>query len=634
MTGFISGNMVHTVRSRRSPDSRGRFRNEKHQPLKINRFLAHAIASGFGRLNAFVVLMKRKLIYKLMALILPLILASVVFTSLVLSLNIYRIFRQNISENYRHILKTSAGQVEMYTNTAKSDLETLALMIAALNLNPWQQEMALAAFMQLHPQFLDLSLKDSDGNSAAGCENTEKSAPVPAVILNKTRSGRIGVSGAGVDENHLPLVHMGVPVQRQGEVSGILYGQLNLKTIWNLLIDIQIGRTGRISVLDSDGVTIGHPQITEVTFRRQIRNPDVLKELSSPGQIVEWTETGDQGSRLCLAIRLVDPDWVIMLSQDFSESNIHFYRHIAWTVFLTLIMILIAGILSWNTCRSFLDPIHALHRQVNEISRGDLQSKTSIAADDEIADLGRAFNEMVDSLQKHIVHEVEQARQLVHARNLAELGTTASKVAHEVGNLLNNIGLAVMTLNSESMSPKGQKALELLKNDAVRIQKFIEDFLRFAKKPELRLRPMPLHPLILEALSAHEPQAQPANIRFEVDWPQNIPPVPVDAEGIYQVFSNLIKNSLQAMQASGGVIRISATLEPEHLLMRFEDTGPGIEEQNLSRIFQPFFTTKGKQGTGLGLSVVKSIIEAHRGTISCRRRTGAGAEFVLRLPLR
>jgi len=602
--------------------------------ITTNQPVLNPVPPGFGHLNAFVVPMKRKLIYKLMVLILPLTLASVIITSLALSLTSYRSFRQNISENYREILKTAAGQVEMYIDAAKTDLEALALMLSALNLSAWQQEMAFAAFMQLHSQFLSLSLKDPDGNSAAECEDPVNSAPVPAIILDQNRSGRTAVSGVWVNENRLPFVNVGVPVLRQGSVSEILYGQLNMKAIWSLLIDIQIGRTGRVSVLDSDGITIGHPQITEVISRRQIRNSNILEKLTSSSQIVEWTEPWDRGTRLCLGIRLAAPDWVVMLSQDLSESYAHFYRHIAWTAFLTLMMSLIAGILSWKSCRRFLDPIHALHRQVKKISRGDLQSKTSIAATDEIAELGRAFNEMVDSLQKHVVHEVEQARQLVHSRNLAELGTTASKVAHEVGNLLNNIGLTVMTLNTESMSSKGQKALELLKNDALRIQKFIEDFLRFAKKPELHLRSMRLHPLIMEALTAYEPQAQPANIRFEVDWPQNIPPVPVDAEGIYQVFSNLIKNSLQAMQATGGVIRISAALEPEHLLIRFEDTGPGIDEQNLSRIFEAFFTTKGKQGTGLGLAIVKSIIEAHRGTVSCRSRTGAGAEFVLRLPLR
>ncbi len=592
-------------------------------------------AAGFRPSERFCVMrMKRKLIYKLMVLVLPLTLASVIFTSLALSLTSYRSFRQNISENYREILKTAAGQVKMYIDTAKTDLETLALMLSALNLNAWQQEMAFSAFMQLHPQFLSLSLKDPDGISAAECEGPGKPAPVPAVIPDQNRSGRTAVSEVRVNENRLPFVHMGVPVLRRGEVSEILYAQLNLKKIWSLLIDIQIGRTGRVSVLDSDGITIGHPQITEVASRRQISNSDILKQLTSSGRIVEWTEPGDRGSRLCLGIRLAVPDWVVMLSQNLSESYAHFYRHIAWTAFLTLMMSLVAGILSWKSCRRFLDPIHALHRQVKEVSRGDLQSKTSLSATDEIAELGSAFNEMVDSLQKHVVHEVEQTRQLVHSRNLAELGTTASKVAHEVGNLLNNIGLAVMTLNTESMSSKGQRALELLQKDALRTQKFIEDFLRFAKKPELRLRPMSLHPLVLEALSAYEPQSRQANIRFEVDWPQNIPPVPVDAERIYQVFSNLIKNSLQAMQASGGVIRISAALEPEHLLIRFEDTGPGIDEQNLSRIFGAFYTTKGKQGTGLGLAIVKSIIEAHQGTVSCRSRTGAGAEFVLRLPLR
>ncbi len=152
-------------------------------------------AAGFRPSERFCVMrMKRKLIYKLMVLVLPLTLASVIFTSLALSLTSYRSFRQNISENYREILKTAAGQVKMYIDTAKTDLETLALMLSALNLNAWQQEMAFSAFMQLHPQFLSLSLKDPDGISAAECEGPGKPAPVPAVIPDQNRSGRTAVS--------------------------------------------------------------------------------------------------------------------------------------------------------------------------------------------------------------------------------------------------------------------------------------------------------------------------------------------------------------------------------------------------------------------------------------------------------
>lgn len=579
--------------------------------------------------------MKNKLIHKMMAFVLPLTMASVVVTSIVLTLISYQNFRDNIDENYRHILKNAAGQVSIFMDFAKNDLDTLAQVIAALNMDAWQKGMVMSAFIQLHQGFASISMTDPDSGIETKSGVSEESAPDLALIFDKARSGQSAASRVLFNSNNLPYVYMAAPVQRQGEISEILYGQLNLKAVWNILMDIQIGRTGRISVLDADGVTIGHPLITEVISKRQIKNPDVLKKLAVAGQIVQWTEPGDHGSYLCLGIRLASPDWVIMLSQHLSESYAHLYRHIAWAVGLTLIMSLIAGILSWKNGRRFLDPIHALHRQVKNISHGDLNSKISLTTDDEVADLGRAFNEMVDSLQKHIIREVEHAKQLVHAKNLAELGTTASKVTHEVGNLLNNIGLTVMALNTESMTPRGQKALEMLKNDSERIRKFIEDFLRFAKKPELHLRPMPLNPLIREVMAAYEAQMQLANVHAEIDWPQDIPPVPVDAQRIYQVFSNLVKNSIQAMQETGGVIRISATLEePEYLQICLADTGPGIDARIAGQIFQPFFTTKGKQGTGLGLAIVKSVIEAHRGTISCQSRPGEGAQFIIQLPLR
>jgi len=579
------------------------------------------------------ILMKSNLTRKLMAFVLPLTIASVIFTSLALTLTGFRHFRQNISESYRHIVATAAGQIGMFIRNASDDLETMALMLASLNLNAWQQEMAFAAFMHLRPDFTSLKTAGSEGDPAAQPETAENRAPGLASVLEKARSGRLAVSEVSFDDRHLPFIYLAAPVQRRGQISEILFGRLSLKGIWNILINIQISHTGRLMILDSDGFAVSHTRITEVASRQRITNPDNLKHLTAPGQIIEWTETRDNQSILCMGMRIGDPDWVIVLSQHLSETYAHVNRHISWTLFLTLIMSLIAGILSWKIGRRFLNPIHALHRQVKNIGCGDLQSKTSVTTDDEIADLGRAFNEMVDSLQKHIVHEVEQARQLVHARNLVELGTTASKVAHEVGNLLNNIGLAVMALHSETMSPKGRKALELLKNDANRMQQFIKDFLGFAQTPELCIRPMSLHPLILEAMDTFEFQAQPANIRFELDWPQNIPPVPVDPRQMYQVFSNLIKNSLQVMQKTGGVIRVSGALEQKFLQIGFQDTGPGIDSEHIDRIFQPFFTTKKKEGSGLGLTIVKSAVEAHKGSISCQSRPGEGARFILRLPL-
>ncbi len=117
------------------------------------------------------------------------------------------------------------------------------------------------------------------------------------------------------------------------------------------------------------------------------------------------------------------------------------------------------------------------------------------------------------------------------------------------------------------------------------------------------------------------------------EWPSDLPPVHVDRGLMHQVFKNLVKNGLEAMTDSGH-ISIEGMLDGEYLLVRIQDTGPGIQPDILERIFDPFFTTKGKKGTGLGLSVVRTIVEAHRGSIECQSAPQKGTTFVLCFPLR
>ena len=261
-----------------------------------------------------------------------------------------------------------------------------------------------------------------------------------------------------------------------------------------------------------------------------------------------------------------------------------------------------------------------------------MDQKVSVNSQDEIGDLGIAFNEMTDSLKKFISREVETAQELAHAKNLAVLGSTSSKVTHEVGNLLNNVGLTLSTLKGETLSSTGKKALDILEKDSVRVKEFINNFLQFAKKPKLHLEKGSIDRIIREVLFTHQPVAEQKGISIELNWPPDLPPVNVDTRLMYQVINNLFKNSLEAMTDSGKIL-IEGRVEGEHLQVMIEDTGPGIEPDILERIFDPFFTTKGKKGTGLGLSIVKTILEAHRGTIECRSEMKKGTTFILRLPL-
>ncbi|HID30097.1 MAG TPA: HAMP domain-containing histidine kinase, partial [Desulfobacterales bacterium] len=323
---------------------------------------------------------------------------------------------------------------------------------------------------------------------------------------------------------------------------------------------------------------------------------------------------------------------VIVLSQAFPETYAYLYRNIYWAVLITCFTCLGAAVLGWQRLRHFLSPIQTLHHQVQRIGRGELDQKVTVDSHDEIGDLALAFNEMTDSLKQFIAREVETAKELVHAKNLAVLGSTSSKVTHEVGNLLNNVGMVLSSLKGERLSPVGEKSLQVLVKESARVREFIQNFLQFAKKPEPRSRKTSLEPVIKEVLSVNQPDAEKRGIHLDFNWPSDMPPVHVDVRLIYQVMNNLLKNSLEAMTDSG-TIRIEGKIDRDHVWIAVEDTGPGIESDALERIFDPFFTTKGKKGTGLGLSIVKTIVESHRGSIECESALGMGATFTVRLPL-
>jgi two-component system sporulation sensor kinase B len=201
-----------------------------------------------------------------------------------------------------------------------------------------------------------------------------------------------------------------------------------------------------------------------------------------------------------------------------------------------------------------------------------------------------------------------------------------------VGNLLNNVGMSLSLLKDETLSQKGSKALEILEKESVRVREFIHNFLQFAKMPELRMTKIGLEPIIKEVLAVHEPEAEKRKIRFRLDWPPDLPEINADRRLFYQVMNNLIKNSMEAM-LDPGIIRISGTVREADLCVAVEDTGSGIAPDILDKMFDPFFSTKGKKGTGLGMSIVKTIIHAHRGTIECRSDAEKGTTVILRFPL-
>jgi signal transduction histidine kinase len=361
--------------------------------------------------------------------------------------------------------------------------------------------------------------------------------------------------------------------------------------------------------------------------------PDILTSIRTSDVPVSWIKKTEGTTFFCMGSYISDLDWVIILQQPLPEIYTYLYRNLYWAIGLTVFICITALVLGWSRVRRFLTPIQTLHQQVLNIGRGNLEQKVSVDSHDEIGELGLAFNEMTDSLKEYIRREVESAKELAHAKNLAILGTTSSKVTHEVGNLLNNIGMILSVLKTEALTSRAEKALGMLEHESDRVRAFIQNFLQFAKKPELNLQKTPLDRLIKETLIIFQPDAEKRGIRLEFDWPPDVPPATIDPGLMYQVVNNLVKNSMEAIADSGSIC-VQGEIEAEHLRLTVQDTGAGMAPEILEQIFDPFFSTKGQKGTGLGLAVVKTIVEAHRGTIECRSELNQGTAVIVRLPWR
>lgn len=223
--------------------------------------------------------------------------------------------------------------------------------------------------------------------------------------------------------------------------------------------------------------------------------------------------------------------------------------------------------------------------------------------------------------------------QLRKTERIAELGTLASGMAHEIGTPMNVIlGRAEYLLN-RTADEGMKKGLTTIVTQVERITKVMNQLLAFARRKPAEYRPVDLGEIVGDSLEMFQERITQSRITVEQAIETNIPPVYADRDQITQVLINLIMNSLHAMPEAGR-LRLSLNQEDSHLLLGVSDTGHGMTEEIRSKIFEPFFTTKdfGK-GTGLGLTVVKGIIEEHGGTIAVESVVGKGTTFWIRLPL-
>jgi PAS domain S-box-containing protein len=223
--------------------------------------------------------------------------------------------------------------------------------------------------------------------------------------------------------------------------------------------------------------------------------------------------------------------------------------------------------------------------------------------------------------------------QLRRAERLAELGTLASGMAHEIGTPMNVILGRAEYLLQRTADEGMKKGLATIVTQVERITKVMNQLLAFARRRTPERRAVDLGEIVDDSLEMFQERIAQSRITVDKTIESSLPPVSADRDQLIQVLINLVMNSIHAMP-EGGRLSLSLAREGSHVCLGLSDTGHGMPEEICSKVFEPFFTTKdfGK-GTGLGLTVVKGIIEEHGGTIAVESVVDKGTTFWIRLPI-
>jgi PAS domain S-box-containing protein len=230
-------------------------------------------------------------------------------------------------------------------------------------------------------------------------------------------------------------------------------------------------------------------------------------------------------------------------------------------------------------------------------------------------------------------------KQLIHTQKMESIGTLAAGIAHEVGNPLASISALVQVVLRTTNDDFVKDKLGLVRSQVTRISKIIRDLVDFSRPSDYELQATNINESIKEAIEIVRVGARAKDINFISELDKEIPLLPLISDQVQQVFINILINAVDSMaedpqNTTGKRIAVKSKLDNEKIELTFTDSGPGIKEENLSKIFEPFYTTKkpGK-GTGLGLWVSYGIIKSFQGNIEVESEPGVFTTFKITLPL-
>ncbi len=527
--------------------------------------------------------------------------------------------------------------------------------------------------MQLHAPFLELSVINSAGVETVrvcrfGHDDERRDFSSDALFNKVMKTGEF-VGGLEKYMGSYPAITIGVqvvdPASNKGV--GVLLAKMSLTGLSSIL------KTGfpeathtQAAVIDSNGFLIAHSNPKEI-YKQEAKLPDaILKVLLQNDAKTGGGEIPlDTGERVLGAFAEVENlGWLVYIQRSVSEAYKASDEMLNRTWRMMLLVTVFVLFLGYAVSLVITQPIRSLREAAKKLGEGDFDYLPDLhMPNDEIGELAHTFMQMSESLkiktaelmsakeeQERLNHSLEnrvEARtrelksaqdELIKKERLAAIGQMASVVGHEIRNPLAVINNSIYYIKSKANSaatassvpvdPKIAKHISIIESEIRQANSIIDEILGFARTRELNPKLTHLNSYMEEMLMSFP---FPPHIELVRQLAPENPTVNIDTDEMAQALRNLIKNGIEVMPEPGKM-HVRTEMAGNMVRIDVEDAGPGIPKETLEKIFAPFFTTKAR-GTGLGLAVVKKVVDRHKGRVEVTSSLGKGTCFRLFIPL-
>ena len=534
----------------------------------------------------------------------------------------------SVRDGNQKVATQVAEQISMYMQHNTRVLQSVGSELTSTGLTPWQQERILKDYVLQFPEFREITLFDT----AAQPEATSALGKTRLAVadLARQRPDRPYIAPLKFDDDALPTTTIAVHLGRPPHASWVV-GEIALEELWRTVDRIRVGQQGYALIVSEEGRLIAHGNPDEKRHIADTEQERAKAELNFASEFRAGRKEFDQyeqGGQLILAVAapMVSPapSWIVIVEQPKTEAlatALSIERQLFAAILFALLGTIILGYL-WG--RSFIQRIFALTRVTRSIAEGKLETRVALSGQDEIRELGDAFNSMADRLVELQEDIRKQERQVMFGRIAAGL---VHDLSHPIQNIGNSCKLILKMWEDAEYRDTFRRMVE---REMQVVKRVLEDLQNIAKPIPLERFPIELNRSVGDAIESMQGLAETAGVSLRAE----LSPEPLYVEGdlfaLGRVYRNLVVNAIQAT-APGGLVVAGVEQQGDRVQVRVYDTGCGIPADRLQAVFEDFVTTK-RRGLGLGLAITRKIVEQLGGRISVASEVGKGTTFVIDFP--